>query len=229
MMTLLELLSPSSPFRITNAACRWIFFAPTMNAVPYFLGVLIGQALLENRVVRLSAAATRSLWALVVLILVAVPMASLPAANDPAMEPLIPGNRSVANAAAFALVVLLWSLANGWLVYQCVINSNRRRFALGRFLSAKIWQPLSRLSFCFYLVHLSTIWFNVNQTRTTVNIAALNEIVSVFGWILFRRFLTSFFFLPSFCSTNSSAWPSCSHSASPTSSTSPSRRPPSIC
>ena len=143
-----------------------------MNIIPYFVGVLLGQALLEGRRLAISPISKRAAWALTAAIFLGLPMASLPSAGDLAQ---VAGNDSVANAAAFALMVLLWSLANGWLVFNCV---TRRDLSLHRFLSAKIWQPLSRLSFALYLVHMMTIWFNVYQTRTAINSSAMNEIVS---------------------------------------------------
>lgn len=154
-----------------------------MNLIPYFIGVLVGQALLEGRSLEFSSQrANRLAWAATTLIFLGLPMASLPNAGDLS---LVPGNTSVGNAIAFAVSVLLWSLANGWLVYNCVVNGEK--LAIAKFLSAKIFQPLSRLSFALYLVHLMTIWFNVYQTRVPINSSAMNEIVSSF--VYFKNLL----------------------------------------
>lgn len=145
-----------------------------MNVIPYFIGILVGQALLEGRSLEFSSQwANRLAWAATTVILLGLPMSSLPNAGDLS---LVSGNRSIGNAVTFAFGVLLWSLANAFLVYQCVIHSGK--LAIARFLSAKIFQPLSRLSFALYLVHLMTIWYNVYQTRTPINSSAMNEIVS---------------------------------------------------
>lgn len=115
---------------------------------------------------------TRVFWAFSALILMGLPMASLP--NSANLD-LIPGDGTISNAVQFATAVLLWSLATGWVVYQCVINPHN---GLARLLSAKFFQPISRLSFCLYLVHLMTIWYNAHQTRTTLSMATMNELVS---------------------------------------------------
>ena len=114
----------------------------------------------------------RLLWTLSTLMLVLIPFSTYPYATD---ESKVEGDSTLLNAFMLALMSLVWSLSNGWMVYQCAINPNN---PLARALSAGVFQPLSRLSFCLYFCHGALIWYNAHQTRGTYYLN-LNSSVSI--------------------------------------------------
>lgn len=87
----------------------------------------------------------------------------------------LPGNLLI--ALLIFTVLLVWNGICGWVIYQCAIEPEN---ALARFLSAPVFQPLSRLTYGLFLGHLMTTWFNVMQTRTTVSLSSngLAQLVS---------------------------------------------------
>ena len=113
------------------------------------------------------------MWIFTFLVFLYLPLATIDKTDR---LDIMAGNEDPVNAAVFAIFLLFWSIANGWLVYQCVLNPTN---AVARFLSAKFFQPFSRLSFCIYLCHLMTVWYNGYQTRTTISFANMTELVSL--------------------------------------------------
>lgn len=71
---------------------------------------------------------------------------------------------SVFHAAAYeSLKRVSWSIALAWIVFAChfgfggIVNS---------ILSHPIWQPLGRLNYCMYLVHITVQTINFGTVRT---------------------------------------------------------------
>ena len=79
-----------------------------------------------------------------------------------------------------ALTIFIFTLTNSlsiaWILYQCAVNSQN---AVSRFLSAKVFQPLSRLSFSVLLMQMPVILFNDLQTRKLVSLSGINALVGL--------------------------------------------------
>lgn len=153
-------------------AAKLIYFAPYMQFMSYFLGAIVGQALLEKRTLSLPKPVLTLFNALTLAIFVVYPFSTYWMIYR---EKMFIAQPTLWQATIYAIYLLLWSLANAWFFYKCSIDHTN---VLSRFLSAKVFQPFSRLSFSLYLVHLMTIWYNAHQSRTAISLANLNELVS---------------------------------------------------
>ena len=145
-----------------------------MQFPSYFLGGVVGQLLLERRPLHrhLPRPLATAFSLLSGAIFLAYPFMTYPLIQQDQVLFTETGPRF---ALPYVTLILGWAFANAWLLYRLALSPGG---ALTRFLSAKIWQPLSRLSFSLYLVHIVTIWFNTYQTRSAISFANINELVS---------------------------------------------------
>lgn len=157
---------------IPNGSVKYLFFSPWLQLIAYFTGAILGLVFLENRQLILSKFQEKFCWGLSIFFFVMIPTASF---FDEINVNTVNGDNSIQDALKMAIVSFIWTLTIVWFIYQCFVNGNN---FLARFLSAPVFQPFSRLSFSFYMVHLTTIWYNVLQTRTPINNANSHEIVS---------------------------------------------------
>ncbi|XP_055844708.1 nose resistant to fluoxetine protein 6-like [Episyrphus balteatus] len=71
---------------------------------------------------------------------------------------------SVGHAAAYeGLKRVAWSLALAWIVFACHFGFGG---LINSILSHPIWQPLGRLNYCMYLVHMAVQTINFGTVRT---------------------------------------------------------------
>ncbi|GFG33259.1 hypothetical protein Cfor_03997 [Coptotermes formosanus] len=82
----------------------------------------------------------------------------------------------------------VWALGVGWIVLACESNHGGVMYTV---LSWKIFQPLSRLTFCIYLVHLPLITARTLMTRIPVYFDGVNALSSVLGDLLFSIVLAT--------------------------------------
>ncbi|KAJ6640801.1 Nose resistant to fluoxetine protein 6 [Pseudolycoriella hygida] len=76
---------------------------------------------------------------------------------------------------------LLWSLAVAITIFICITNSGA---SVNKFLSSPIWKPLSKLSFCIYVLHYIIQLMKMGQNRTTIymdNVSLVASFWSDFG------------------------------------------------
>lgn len=158
---------------IPNGSVKYLSFSSWMQLIPYFAGAILGLMFLENRRLQLSRFQERLGWTLAIFFFFAIPFASY---FEEKSVDTVTGGKSLQDVTALLVASFLWVFANVWFVYQCYVNN---RNPLARFLSAPVFQPLSRLSFSFYMVHLMTIWYNVLQTRSPINIVTDHETVII--------------------------------------------------
>ena len=133
---------------------------------------------------------TQLLWTLSVVFMgfmltQTYPAVQLPSDQVEAFQP-----RTVTTGVAMFVFTLGWSLANGWIIYQCATNPSN---VVSRFLSAKVFQPFSRLSFSFYMVHLMNLWFNTYQARTPIYVTGFTGLWQLVAIVLLQTYLWAFF------------------------------------
>ena len=75
-----------------------------------------------------------------------------------------PNNR-VVSSLIYASGRLVWSLSTGALIWMCASGNGG---IINKVLSAKIFGPLSRLTFSIYLSHAYVIWLFISTRRTQV-------------------------------------------------------------
>lgn len=66
---------------------------------------------------------------------------------------------------------ILWSIALAWVVFACVMKKGG---FLNDMLCLPIWTPLSRLSFCAYLIHWDILYWYFYSRETLVFVKELN-------------------------------------------------------
>lgn len=146
---------------------------PYMQFPSYFLSGIVGQLLLEKRKLALPKWLSTSFNVITATVFLTYPFMTYPfISQDKVYFEPEPGLQV---ALPYVTLIFLWGFANAWLLYRLALTP---KGFLTRLLSAKIFQPLSRLSFSLYLVHTVTIWYNSLQTRTTISFANVNELVS---------------------------------------------------
>ena len=72
------------------------------------------------------------------------------------------------SAITFGVIRLLWSAGITWICFECA--SGRAGF-INKMLSSDFWQPLSRLTFTIYLIHILPVWHNFFRIRTPITIS----------------------------------------------------------
>lgn len=91
----------------------------------------------------------------------------------------------VANAAYDSLKGISWCLSLGWIILACHLSYGG---IVERFLSLSIWLPISKLSFCIYLVHLPLQAIALASIRNPVYYSSSEAVYMFFG-----NFSVSFF------------------------------------
>lgn len=124
-----------------------MYIKPYCRIGPYIVGVLFAQYMLksseERKSIKVGKAVLAAGWTFTVLATVGVILAMLPANQGD-----IP---SVQVAAAYsASSRIIWSLGLCWITFVSLHNYGG---LVSAFLSLKVWAPLSRLTYCAYLVH----------------------------------------------------------------------------
>lgn len=114
----------------------------------WIMGILVGYILhkIEGKSVKLSRNTVIIGWTSTVLTMITVifgqyPLHQLDYENNPV----------IADAIYDAFKRIPWCLAVGWIIIACHLAYGG---IVTRFLSLSIWLPISKLSYCIYLIHL---------------------------------------------------------------------------
>ena len=90
------------------------------------------------------------------------------------------------SAITFGFIRLFWSAGITWICFECA--SGRAGF-INQMLSSDFWQPLSRLTFTIYLIHIVPIWHNIFRIRSPIAISHESLVsISITEWCLSNRF-----------------------------------------
>lgn len=85
---------------------------------------------------------------------------------------------------------LLWSVAIAFIIYICITNNGG---SVNKFLSSPIWKPLSKLSFCIYVLHYVIQLLKMGQNRTTTYVDNFSLVIVCS--VMFRIRLTVLFLI----------------------------------
>jgi hypothetical protein len=72
------------------------------------------------------------------------------------------------SAIVFGIIRLIWSAGVTWICYECATG---RAGLINKLLSSNCLQPLSRLTFCIYLIHIVPVWHNFFIIRSPITIS----------------------------------------------------------
>ncbi|XP_053699366.1 O-acyltransferase like protein-like [Sabethes cyaneus] len=142
----------------------------------WLFGVLFGYILhnTQSRVVRLSKTVQLLGWTITAAIIVATGYSLKQVyTGDYTAVPL------VANAFYESLHRSLWAFAVMWIIFVCV---NRQGGVVDEFLGWTGWQPMAKLSYTMYLLHiwLQAVTFTM-QLKTTIYFSTMNLFYTIFG------------------------------------------------
>ena len=76
---------------------------------------------------------------------------------------------------------ILWSLAMSFIIYACVTSYGG---FVNEFFSWKVWQPLSRLSFCAYLIQVTIFIINMYSSTHPFHLQWTNFVRFIFIQVL---------------------------------------------
>lgn len=91
-----------------------------------------------------------------------------------------------------ALSRIAWSVAVCYIIFACVRNSGG---PINYFLSHPLWQPLSRLSYSIYLIHIFIIWITMATTKTSLYFSEWNAVCFCILFSKLFKYLKFVFFL----------------------------------
>ena len=76
---------------------------------------------------------------------------------------------------------LAWAIAVGWVIFACVSGYGG---PVDRFLSWKAFMPLSRITYCVYLIHFSLLVLYVSRMRAPLYYSTFDVILFFFAIIV---------------------------------------------
>lgn len=96
--------------------------------------------------------------------------------------PLVQENFSEINlvfdATYESLKALTWCLAIGWIILACHLSHGG---IVKRFLSLSFWLPISKLSFCIYLIHVPVQLVYISSMRAPMYFSQFRALFKFFG------------------------------------------------
>lgn len=126
-----------------------IVYSTTYGRVDsWMIGILVAYIMhrLEGKNVEVSNKIKFSGWALTALVVTTAVFGQYPLHQENFNE-----NPPVVDAIYESLKGFFWSLALGWIIIACHLSFGG---FIQKFFSLPIWLPISRLSFCIYLIHV---------------------------------------------------------------------------
>ncbi|RWS31087.1 Nose resistant to fluoxetine protein 6-like protein [Leptotrombidium deliense] len=149
-------------------------YTPTVSHVgPYFIGVLLGFLLFQNRNVNMKPLVVVAVWSAALFALFSVLLSTYFWNSGYEWSPL-----SASLYAGFHRVI--WASSVGWVCFACLTGNGG---PINKFLSWKMFVPLSRMSLSIYLMHFLVIW---------VRFAYLRELLPFSHYTLFCEFVVNY-------------------------------------
>lgn len=141
----------------------------------WMIGILIGFIMhaIEGKTVKMHKALVVVGWTLSIGTLLAVTFCQYPLHQENFKE-----NPLIADAVYDSLKRISWCLALGWVILACHLSYGG---IVKRFLSLSIWLPISKLSFCIYLIHLPIQTIFLSSIRSPQFFSNFRAIYKFFG------------------------------------------------
>ena len=184
-------------FRVTSLDYHGIerdaltYYATQSRIDSWMMGILTGYILytLEGRIVKISKSFSTVAWMLCIIGILGVIIGQYPLQQTSFAE-----NSIHADASYSAFRRISWCLSVSWIIIAC--HQNRGGIAR-KFLSLSIWLPISKLSYCIYLVHLPIQLVFLSSIRVPqyfTDIRALHNFLGDFGLALIVAFVWALMF-----------------------------------
>lgn len=126
-----------------------VYYPTHIRMGAWLIGVILGYILhsTKQRIVRLSKTVVISGWLVSLTIMLAILLGDYPLQQPDTYEE----HPVIVDAIYEATNRIVWAGCLAWIVFACV---NEYGGPVNTFLSLSIWQPLGRLSYSIYLLHL---------------------------------------------------------------------------
>ncbi len=159
-----------------------VYTTPIGRLASWMMGILVGYLLhmCEGRNIRISPKLVSLGWTLATGLLIAIIFVQYPLRQENFLT-----NPLIADALYDALKPIFWGLVVGWTIIACHLSHGN---IMKRFLSLSFWVPISKLSFCIYLMHIPLQTYFLATLRSPVYFAPTNGLYHFYG-----NFTTSFF------------------------------------
>ncbi|XP_064599084.1 nose resistant to fluoxetine protein 6-like [Liolophura sinensis] len=162
----------------------YIYIKPWCRIGPYLIGLLVGYALYRTRCrLRLNPVVVLAGWVCATVICLSV-LYGLYDTEAHGVKVLSPDVSALYNATSRTA----WGVGLGWLVFACCTGYGG---FVNTILSWSALIPLSRLTYCAYLVHPIVMYLYYGSLNTPVHFTDLNVVYLFFGHLVLA-YLTSF-------------------------------------
>ncbi|CAH2063670.1 unnamed protein product, partial [Iphiclides podalirius] len=167
---------------VTNFYFREVYIKTHMKMTPYFMGLLTGYILhrIQSENYKLSRLMKTFGW-ITSIILGTVAVFSVSLFYQEWYE-----YSRIEAAAYVSLHKLAWSIANGWLLIACATGNGG---ILNILLTWKAFVPISRLTFCAYLVNGIVELYYVSQLRHPLHVTFFTMMANSVAHIILTFFL----------------------------------------
>jgi len=178
-------------FRVTSLDDQGIerdmqtYYSTQSRIDSWMMGIFTGYILytLEGKIVKFSKSFLTLAWMLCIIGILGVIIGQYPLQQTSFTE-----NSIHADASYSAFRRISWCLSVSWIIIACHQN---RGGIVKKFLSLSIWLPVSKLSYCIYLVHLPIQLVFLSSIRVPqyfTDIRALHNFLGNFGLALIVAF-----------------------------------------
>ena len=175
-----------------NFAKEMKVYTPTHGRIDsWMMGILVGYIMhtIEGKTIKLPKVTVFIGWTLSIGTLLAVTFGQYPLHQENFKD-----NSLIADAIYDSLKRISWCLALAWVILACHLSYGG---IVKRFLSLSIWLPISKLSFCIYLIHLpiQTIFLSsIRSPQFFSNFIAIYKFFGDFGVSFFVSFVWALMF-----------------------------------
>lgn len=169
----------------TFQSLEFIYYRPFTHVGTYVLGVITGYLALDHKKSTIHPVIKASQW------LISIGLASF------VMFVTVPWNRGylpndVINAVYGGFHRLIWAAALVWPSYACATGHGG---ILNGFFAWKALRPISRLTYCIYLVHLWFFLVKMGSLKTNFDLAEYLQLMTSLGIFCFSIFFGYLLFL----------------------------------
>ncbi|XP_030080652.1 nose resistant to fluoxetine protein 6-like [Drosophila hydei] len=168
---------------ISNNVQRKIYYATHTHAAPWLIGVLFGYFLHVNRNknfqlnrIKICLGWIVSLALMFTCIFALYPYAKL---TSPSLSIL-------KQSSYYTFTRIAWPLSLCWVVFACMKGYGS---LANSFLSAPIWQPLSKISYSAYIFHVFIVQINGRRARTNTYFSDYDMMLRFWGTFGFTLLL----------------------------------------
>lgn len=141
----------------------------------WIMGIIVGFILykLQGIVVSIPKRIVYLGWSFSILLLLTVILSQYPLQQENFED-----NPLIADAFYDAFKRIAWCLALTWIIIACQLNYGG---IINRFLSLPVWLPISKLSFCIYLIHLPIQLIYLGSIRSPQYFSNFRAFYKFFG------------------------------------------------